>query len=91
MYISTTERRLPFINYSDDTKMKVIGGKRREEFNQVFQVPNLSQLSHCLHVQVSFQNTTIFNLGQLIFKDLPHVNKKIKTQHWSHSKISRCF
>lgn len=42
--------------------MKVIGSKRREEFNQVFQVPNLSQLSQCLHVQVSFQNTSKFNL-----------------------------
>lgn len=49
--------------------MKVIGGERREELTQLFEVPNLSQLSHCLHVQVSFQNTAIFNLEETFGPD----------------------
>lgn len=50
------------------------------ERNFTFHVPNLS---HCLHVQVSFQNATIFNLD---FQWSP----KFKLKHCTHSEISRC-
>lgn len=56
--------------------MKVIGGERREELNQVFQVPNLS---HHFLVRVSFQNAAIFNLEEtFVPKDLQK-SPKFKT------------
>lgn len=45
MYISTTERRLPFINYSEWHKNEGCWRRQERGINPVFRVPNLSQFT----------------------------------------------